>query len=153
MGACFAHSFTAFNVQLSILVKGARGSGKTSTIRFLADEVGFNVVLVECYDIIGETAPTTEGMIRAQLEKAKLCAPSILLLSHIEALSRKSESSATSRIPPIVKVLEDALAFLKTASVETRWPCMMMGTTVDEDAVPPAVLGCFKQDISLPVSH
>jgi len=139
-------------MQLSILVKGARGSGKTSMIRSLADDVGFNVVLVECFDIIGDTAAVTEGSIKARLEKAKSCAPSILLLNHVEALSRKSESSATGRTPPIVKVLEDAVTSLKAASAETGWPCVMMGTTADEDAVPPEVLGCFKQDVSFSVS-
>jgi len=120
-------------------------------IRSIADDVGFNIVNVECYDIIGDTAALTEGTITAQLGKAKSCAPSILLLCHVEALSRKSESSATGRSPPIVKVLEDALGFLKTASSETGWPCVLIGTTADEDAVPPEVLGCFKQDISLSV--
>lgn len=150
---CFAHASSAYTVQLSVLIKGARGSGKSSMIRSLADEIGFNIVIVECYDLIGDTAVLTEGSIKAQLDKAKSCAPSILLLHQVEALSRKSESTDAGRIPPIVKVLEDALAYLKEASGETGWPCVMIGTTADEDAVPPQVLGCFKQDITLPVSQ
>jgi predicted AAA+ superfamily ATPase len=36
----------AYAMQLSILLTGARGSGKMSLVRHVADELGFNVVLV-----------------------------------------------------------------------------------------------------------
>ena len=143
--SCFAHTSSSFTTHLSILVSGARGSGKGSLIRSIADYVGYNNVNVECYDIIGDTAAFTEGSIQAQVGKASSCSPSILVLNHIEALCRKTESSAIGRVPPIVKVIEDALISLSSAAVQTGWPCVMIGTTADEDAVATEVLGCFKQ--------
>ena len=73
-------------------------------IRYLADELGFNIVTVECFDIIGETATLTEGTIKAQLEKANSCAPSVLLLNHIEALASKSEVNVAGNASPIIRV-------------------------------------------------
>jgi peroxin-6 len=54
-------------------------------------------------------------------------------------------------VPPIVKTLEDTLKDLREAAKETGWPLILVGTTVDTDAVPPEVLACFKQDITLGV--
>ncbi len=104
---------------------------------------------MECFDIVGDTHTITEGTIKAQLEKAKSCAPSIVLLNHVEALAKKSE---TGKAPQMLKVLEDALSFLKDGSAEMGWPLVLIGTTVDEDSVPPEILGCFKQDVNLSVS-
>lgn len=168
-------------MQLSVLVKGARGAGKRTVVRSLADELGYNVIevssvlcgrtmrlrnedfdwtenglliqQVDCYDITGDTLQVTQGMLQARLEKAKNASPVIVLLHHIEALAKKSESSATGRQPPMVKVLEDALGHLRTASRETEWSCVLLGTTCDADSVPGELLGCFKQDVEINVSR
>jgi peroxin-6 len=79
-------------VHLSVLIKGARGSGKLPLVRHLADQIGFNVVHLEGYDIIGDTPAVTEGTIRASVEKAKACAPAILVITHVEALAKKNEA-------------------------------------------------------------
>lgn len=69
----------------------------------------------------------------------------------MEALAKKSESSATGRAPSIVKVLDDVLGALSGFAAATGWPGVLIGTTVDEDSVPKEVLGIFKQDITLSV--
>jgi peroxin-6 len=107
---------------------------------------------VECYDIVGDTAATLEGTIRAQLEKAKSCTPSVLVLHHVEAFGRRSDQSTLSRPLSVVKVLEDALTYIKESSVETGWPCILLGTTADVEAVPSEILGCFKQEIDVAAS-
>lgn len=43
--SCFKSSFASM-LQLSVLIKGARGSGKTAMLLRLADELGYNVVKV-----------------------------------------------------------------------------------------------------------
>jgi peroxin-6 len=85
------------------------------------------------------------------VEKVKACSPSILLIKHIEILSKKSENGPTSRPPAVVKVLEDSMAALREASGETGWPCLLLGTTSDIDATTGEVLGCFKQEIEIGV--
>lgn len=106
---------------------------------------------VDCYDIVGETHAVTEGSLLAQLEKAKSASPSILLLDHIEALAKRSESSATGKTPAIVKVLEDITGLARQAAAETGFPIVLAGTVVDDDAVPGELLSVFKQDVTLSV--
>ncbi|WWD03593.1 hypothetical protein V865_001647 [Kwoniella europaea PYCC6329] len=143
----FVHPSLSALVQLSILIKGARGSGKRSLIKSVADELGYNIVNVECYDIIGDSPSVTSGSLLARLEKAKLCSPSLLVLNHIEALAKKSESNTLGRSPPIVKVLEGIIQSAKEPS--TDWPVVVVGTTVDVDSIPNEVVGCFKQDVEI----
>lgn len=132
----------------------------------IADELGFNVVIVslewkhpaetdlqvDAFDIIGDSPQHTEGSILAALDKAKACSPSILLIKHIEILSKKSESGPMGRPPPIVKVLEDVLTALRDASAESGWPSVLIGTTSDVDATSGEILSCFKQEIEIGVS-
>ena len=106
---------------------------------------------VDCYDIVGETVAVTEGSLQASLEKAKSAAPSILLLNHIEALAKRSDSSATGKSPSIVKTIDDLLEDMRASALEIGWPIVLMGTTVDEDSVPAELLSCFKQDLSITV--
>ncbi|WWD19508.1 hypothetical protein CI109_103969 [Kwoniella shandongensis] len=149
LASCFYQSSMAYAVQLSILIKGASGAGKRSLIRSIADELGFNIVNVECYDIIGDTPAVTSGTLLARLDKARTCAPSLLVLHHIEALAKKTESTVLGRSPPIVKVIEEVMDDARKASAEGGWPIVVFGTTSDEDAVPTEVGGCFKQDVEL----
>jgi len=107
---------------------------------------------VDCYDIVGETLAVTEGSLLAHMEKAKSTGPSIFLLDHIEALAKRSDSSATGKSPPIVKIINDLLDDMKIAAVQIGWPIVLMGTTVDEDLVPGDLLSCFKQDLYITVS-
>lgn len=107
---------------------------------------------VDCFDIVGENQAVTEGTLLAQFEKAKSAAPSILLLHHIEALAKKAESTATGKIPPIVKFIDDLLGDMRVSSMESGWPIILMGTIVDEESAPGDLLSCFKQDIQLSVS-
>ncbi len=138
-----------------------------SLIEYVADEVGFSIVVVsriflrivtqidlqvDAFDIIGDTPAHTEGSILAAVEKTKACSPSLLVIRRIEALSRKAESGSSGRPPAIVKVLEDAMQSLREASAESGWPSLLLGTTGDFEAVPGEVLACFKQEIDIGVS-
>ena len=82
----------------------------------------------------------------------KACAPAALLLRHVEALSKKADSGAPGRPPAIVRVIEDAMNGLRTASGELGFPCLLIGTTGDADGTPGEVLGCFKQEVEIGVS-
>lgn len=47
--------------------------------------------------MVGDTDAVTEGTLQAIAEKAVSCAPSVLLLKHVEVLARKSESLASGQ--------------------------------------------------------
>jgi peroxin-6 len=137
-------------------------------ISYIADEVGFNVITVcslppcsqhdrltaqlNCYDIVGESHAVTEGSLSAHLDKAVSASPCILLLDHIDALAKRSESSATGKTPAILKVLEDLMSRSHEETVRTGWPIVFVGTVVDEDSVPGDLSALFKQEITLGVS-
>ncbi|BEI80300.1 hypothetical protein CcaverHIS002_0108290 [Cutaneotrichosporon cavernicola] len=135
---------------LSVLVKGSRGAGKRSFVHAAADELGLSVVEVSCYDVIGDTPQTTEGTLRARFDKARQCAPSILLLTHLEAFAPQSSGSAPPRPPPVVKVVEDLLAAACKAGAETSQPVAIFGTTSNIEAVPRDMQAVFKHELALP---
>ena len=106
---------------------------------------------IDCYNIVGETLTVTEGSLQAHMEKAKSAGPSILLLDHIEALAKRSDSSATGKSPPIIKIIDDLVNDMRIAAAQVGWPLVLMGTTVDEDLVPGDLVSCFKQDLYITV--
>lgn len=133
-----------------MLVKGSRGAGKRSFVHAAASELGLSVVEVPCYDIIGDTPQTTEGTLRARFDKARQCAPSILLLTHLEAFAPQSSGSAPPRPPPVVKVVEDLLDAARKAGAETNQPVAIFGTTSNIEAVPRDMQAVFKHELALP---
>lgn len=138
---------------LSVLVKGSRGSGKRSLVHAAANELGLSVVEVPCYDIIGDSPQATEGTLRARFDKARQCAPSILLLTHLEAFAPASSGSAPPRPPPVVKVFEDLLDAARKAGAETNQPVAIFGTTSNIEAVPRDMQAVFKHELALPAPN
>ena len=49
-------------------------------------------VQIDCFDLVGETDVKTEGHLRARFDKAASCAPCVFLLTHVEALARKTQT-------------------------------------------------------------
>lgn len=105
-----------FGINLTVLLKGAKDSGKVTTIRAAAQAVGFHVfdvsrsvllmlpicsdehtLQLDCFSLIGETDVKTEGNLAAKFDRAADSTPSILVLRHIEALARKSQSIETGQ--------------------------------------------------------
>jgi peroxin-6 len=46
LSSCITNNSLASSLQLSVLVKGSRGAGKSSLVKSIADETGFNVIIV-----------------------------------------------------------------------------------------------------------
>lgn len=87
----------SLHLSLSILLKGAKGSGKATLARSAAAHAGFHVFELDCFDLIGETDTKTEGNLAARFERATQCTPCVLLLRHMEALARKSQTVETGQ--------------------------------------------------------
>lgn len=143
-----------FGLHLSVLLKGARGSGKKTLARWVARSAGVQLVEIDCFDLISDTDARTEGVLRARFAQASECAPCILLLRNIEALARKSQALETGQEPPLATALQSCFDELwklsSDASAETKpMPVAVFGTTSDPDKCPTGVLGCFKHEISL----
>jgi hypothetical protein len=112
-----------YDLHLTVLMRGARGSGKRTIVRSIARKTGFHLLEVfprrfppfehrtdadwgqlDCFDLLGETELKTEGHLRAKIDRAITCSPCLLLLRNIEALARKSQALETGQgeyHPPI----------------------------------------------------
>lgn len=117
-------SMGSYDLQISVLVKGSRGSGKRTVVRSVAAASGLGVMevshtkqklsssrdadrfvlstpvsctQVNCFDIIGDTDLKTEGVLRARFERASGCSPCVLLLRNVEALARKGQVLETGK--------------------------------------------------------
>lgn len=84
-------------LSITVLLKGARGSGKTTLVRSAAKHAGFHIIEYDCYELVGESDTKTEGNLLARFDLACETAPCILLLKHLEALARKSQVVETGQ--------------------------------------------------------
>lgn len=140
-----------YGLHLTVLVQGARGSGKKSIIRWVAQQAGIHLIELNCFDLIADTDARTEGVLRARFEQAASCAPAILLFQNIDALARKSQALETGQEPMLASVLQDCIKRLREVSTTTRpaMPISVFGTTSNVDKCPMSVIGCFKHEVSL----
>lgn len=151
-----------YGLHLSVLLKGARGCGKRTISRWVAQKTGVHLVELNCYDLIADTDTRTEGVLRARFEQAAGCAPAVLLLRHVEALARKSQALETGQEPTMATVLQNCMASLKqrpsmnrsidgdrdeAINTQTSLPIAVIGTTGDADRCPTGVLACFQHEL------
>lgn len=139
----------ALDLTLSVLLKGARGSGKTTLARWSAQRAGYHLFELDCYDLLGETDVKTEGNLLARVERAAACTPCVLLLKHIEGLARKSQAVETGQEPTISATLQQSLQTAQDSWKLSGNPLVIVGTTADPDKIPISVLGCFKEEMSI----
>ncbi|EPQ30691.1 uncharacterized protein PFL1_01592 [Pseudozyma flocculosa PF-1] len=155
-----------FGLHLSVLLKGARGCGKRTVARWVAQATGVQLIEIDCFDLVSDTDARTEGTLRARFDKAADCAPAILLLRNIDALARKSQALETGQEPAMATVLQKCVEELRAAtsglpakndaggdgaavaSPSPAMPVAVFGTTSDPDKCPTGVLGCFKHEIA-----
>ncbi|GAA6037672.1 hypothetical protein JCM8097_002278 [Rhodosporidiobolus ruineniae] len=134
----------------TVLLKGAKGSGKRMVVRGVARRAGVGLLEIDCFDLLGDTDAKTEGRLRAlAVEKALSCAPCVLLLRNIEALARKSQAMETGQEPPMTTVLKECLDTIREGWNATGYPVVVVATTTDVDKVPTGVLGLFKEEIGI----
>ncbi|GAA5840290.1 hypothetical protein JCM11251_006686 [Rhodosporidiobolus azoricus] len=139
-----------YGLPATVLLKGARGSGKKTLVRGVAGKAGIGVLELDCFDLLGDTDLKTEGRLRAlAVDKALACAPCVLLLRNIEALARKSQAMETGQEPPMTTVLRECLATIREGWQSSGYPVVVVATTTDVEKVPTGVLGLFKEEIGI----
>ncbi|KAG8879295.1 peroxisomal assembly protein [Tulasnella sp. 331] len=148
VSTCLLPSAADYALHISILLKGARGTGKRTAVQWVAEQLGVHAFEINCYEVVGESPAKTEGTLRARFEQAAACSPCIFLLSHIEALARKSQELESGREPPILPAIQECLDDLRKAWRETGYPIILVATTSDAEHLPIGILGCFKHEIA-----
>ncbi|EIN07593.1 AAA-domain-containing protein [Punctularia strigosozonata HHB-11173 SS5] len=137
------------NLHLSILLKGARGIGKFTTVSWVAQTYGVHLLEVDCYQIIGENDTQTEGTLRARFEKAAMCSPCILVLRHVDALAQTTQAQDAGKDPTITAALNDCIDSLNETWKLTGYPVVVVGTTSNPNMVATHLMSCFKHEISM----
>ncbi len=100
-----------FNLNLSFLLEGGRGSGKFTITSWAAQNLGLHLIEVrghtlfpqasltlfqiDCYDFLDENLVKTEATLRVRFEQASSCTPCLIVLRHLEALSRTTHYQNT----------------------------------------------------------
>ncbi|KAJ7067729.1 AAA-domain-containing protein [Mycena belliarum] len=136
-----------YHLHLSVLLKGARGTGKSTTACWVAQRVGMHLLEINCYDIIGESDTKTEATLRARFDKLEECSPCILLLRHIDGLAQSTQTLETGKESVLTSVLRECVDSLQKSWRTSGHPVMLFATTADADRVPMGILSCFKHDV------
>ncbi|GAA5930797.1 AAA family ATPase peroxin 6 [Sporobolomyces koalae] len=150
VSASLASNAASYDLPLTVLLKGARGSGKRTLVHSVARGLGVHVLEIDAYDILGDTEAKTEGRLQAlAVDKALACAPCILILRNIEALARKSQALETGQEPAMTTVLREAFSTIRSGFVTSSQPVIVLGTTTDVDKLPTGVIGLFKEELAI----
>ncbi|KAG6865885.1 hypothetical protein C0991_010966 [Blastosporella zonata] len=148
MSATSAQKAMDYKLDLSVILKGARGTGKFTVASWVAQRLGMHILQINCYDLIGENDTKTEGTLRSRFDKAKECSPCILLLQHIEALAQTTQALEPGKEPAIASALQECIIDAQEDWKMTGYPVVILGTTSQHSRVPPSVLASFKHEIT-----
>ncbi|KAG6845032.1 hypothetical protein H0H87_001369 [Tephrocybe sp. NHM501043] len=147
MSATSAQEAMEYKLNLSVLLKGARGTGKFTVASWVAQDLGMHILQINCYDLIGESDTKTEGTLRARFDKAKECSPCVLLLHHIEAFSQSTQAPEPGKEPAIANALKECIADAQDDWKMTGYPVVILGTTSQPSRVPSSILTSFKHEV------
>ncbi|KAF8652744.1 hypothetical protein AX16_004241 [Volvariella volvacea WC 439] len=145
--ASLARNAVEYNLNLSVVLKGARGTGKFTAAVWVAHKMGMHLLEVNCYDLIGQNEATTEGTLRARFDKAVACSPCILVLRYIEAFAQSTQPLEPGKEPAIVSALHDCINEAQLSWKMTGYPILVAGTTSELGHVPAKILSTFKNEI------
>lgn len=92
LSACLLDGAATYDVNPSILLTGPEGAGLEDTLSSVAKPLGFHVLSVNTYELVGETEAKTEKKMRDSFDLATYCAPCVLFLRGIDALALTTEA-------------------------------------------------------------
>lgn len=147
VSAALTSGAAGYKLQLSVMLSGVRGIGKMSAVDTAADQLGVHVLEVNCYRLIGENDVQTEGMLRARFEKAAACAPCLLVLRHVDALSQSTQAAEAGKALLFADVISECTEELQQAWNLSGHPTVVVGTTDYPDQLSPRMMSCFKHHI------
>ncbi|WAR60002.1 hypothetical protein PtB15_11B643 [Puccinia triticina] len=141
-----------YDLNLTVLISGPRGSGKSTLTKRAVEATGFNFLELNCFDLLGETEVKTAGTLRARFERALQAIPCVLLLRHLDGLARKSQSLETGQQPGIIAILKECFNDARrnwTSQSAVKFPLIIVGTTTDPDLLPLSLLALFKTQLAI----
>ncbi|KAI9604357.1 hypothetical protein H4Q26_003971 [Puccinia striiformis f. sp. tritici PST-130] len=125
-----------YDLNLTVLISGPRGCGKSTMTKRAVEATGFNFLESNCFDLLGETEVKTAGTLKARFDKALQAIPCVLFLRHLDGLARKSQS------------LETGSSKLDKP-IDRKFPLIIVGSTTDPDLLPLSMLALFKTQLAI----
>ncbi|KAG0147399.1 hypothetical protein CROQUDRAFT_106465 [Cronartium quercuum f. sp. fusiforme G11] len=140
----FAATLARPKLPRTILLNGPRGVGKATAVARATAAAGFQLCEISAFSLLADSEPRTAAAIESTLERAHAAAPVVLLIRHVEALGRRSQTVEDGgREPATVRVFANALKSLSEQVV------MVVGTTTDREKLSPALESLFKRSLEL----
>ncbi len=135
-----------------ILIYGPAGCGKTMVAHALAAETGVNFINISAPSIVSGMSGESEKALREHFEEAMRCAPCLIFIDEIDAITPKRESAQREmekRIVAQLLICMDDLALDKTDGK----PVIVLAATNRPDSLDPALRrgGRFDKEINMSV--
>jgi len=128
-------------LHLLVLLTGAHGSGKRALVRWAVQRAGAHLLELSCPLLVGDSDAHTEGALLARCERARSCAPCVLLLRDIDGLVRANASEAAQGA--VVRLLQRCL------QPDGAAPLFVVATAEEAERCPAALRGLFHETIKL----
>ncbi|WFD27575.1 peroxisomal assembly protein [Malassezia nana] len=139
--AAFSPAAQRLDLHLQVLLVGARGVGKRTLVRWATQRVGAHLLELACPLLVGDSDAHTEGALLARCERARTCAPCVVLLRDVDVLGRPNASEAAQSA--VVRMLQRCL------QPEGAPPLLVIATTEEAERCPASLRGLFHETITL----
>ncbi|GBG31368.1 26S proteasome regulatory subunit 7 [Hondaea fermentalgiana] len=126
--------------RLSVMLHGAKGTGKRHMIAAAAAELGFHVYESSLTPLRGLPEDRAAKKLRHILHEATQVAPCIVHLRHLQALAPLAQGSEKPDDP------EQVANVLKSFSQRN---CLLVASTQSAEDVPTVIRGCFTHEVSI----
>ncbi|KAJ9646292.1 Ribosome biogenesis ATPase rix7 [Knufia peltigerae] len=146
--------YTSSKVQppRGVLIHGPPGCGKTMIANAFAAELGVNFISISAPSIVSGMSGESEKALREHFEEAKRCAPCLIFIDEIDAITPKRESAQREMEKRIVAQLLTCMDDLALAKTDGK-PVIVLAATNRPDALDPALRrgGRFDKEINMTV--
>ncbi|KIJ69555.1 hypothetical protein HYDPIDRAFT_179330 [Hydnomerulius pinastri MD-312] len=138
---------SSFDVRASVLITGARGTGKFSIAAQIAQYLRMHLVEINCFDIVSDNNVKSEGSLRARVESAISCAPCVLVVRHIDALNRSTQNPEPGKEPTMLGALQECI---NNAVMTSGHQCVVVATMSESGKAPEGISFINEKEIKAP---
>ncbi|XP_012496309.1 PREDICTED: peroxisome biogenesis factor 6 isoform X2 [Propithecus coquereli] len=131
----------------SVLLRGPRGSGKTTVVAAACGRLGLHLVKVPCSSLCADSSAAMETKLQAAFSRARRCRPAVLLLTAVDLLGRDRDGLGEDA--RVVATLRHLL--LSEDPLSSCPPLMVVATTSQAQDLPADVQTAFPHELEVPV--